>query len=125
MSSYYDPPEDGPGTVAGPDWYVTTYTMNERDEEGVCDLGERLAWVNLQDRGEEHPFKDIKELAKQGYEVFIRYGYVWRIPGEDMWYYEQSFEDAGAACADAYMQSEEDARDAMVDAALEARHDRD
>ena len=92
MSSYYDPPEDGPGTVAGPDWYVTTYTMNERDEEVICDLGERLAW---------------------------------KIPGEDMWYYEQSFEDAGAACADAYMQSEEDARDAMVDAALEARHDRD
>ena len=40
MSSYYDPPEDGPGTVAGPDWYVTTYTMNERDEEVVCDLNE-------------------------------------------------------------------------------------
>jgi hypothetical protein len=41
MSSYYDPPEDGPGTVAGPDWYVTTYTMNERDEELVCDLNDR------------------------------------------------------------------------------------
>jgi len=116
MSSYYDPPEDGPGTVAGPDWYVTTYTMNERDEEVVCDLNE-IASTNCA--------AHLKELAKQGYEVFIRYGYVWRIPGEDIWYYEQSFEDAGAACADAYMQSEEDARDAMVDAALEAKYDRD
>jgi hypothetical protein len=114
MSSWYDPPEDGPGTVAGPDWYVTTYTMNERDEELVCDLAEvprRTAY--------------LKELAKQGYEVFIRYGYVWKVPGEHEWYYEQTYEDASAACGDAIMQSEEDACDAMVDAALEARHDRD
>ncbi len=119
MSSYYDPPEDGPGTVAGPSWYVTTYTMNERDEELVCDLAD----FDLTEISKRTAY--LKEITKQGYEVFIRYGYVWKIPGEDEWYYEQSYEDASAACGDAILQNEEDARDAMVDAALEAKYDRD
>lgn len=115
MSSYYDPPEDGPGTIAGPSWYVTTHADHGDTEQVIYDL----------EFATEGSTNWAKDKAKEGYEVFIRYGYIWNAPGEDEWYYEQSYDDASAACGDAYMQNEEDARDAMVDAAMEARYDRD
>ena len=58
MSSWYDPPEDGPGAIAGPDWWVTTYQMNERDEEIVTSLD--LADLKPNEQ-------NIKSLAKEGF----------------------------------------------------------
>ena len=126
MSSWYDPPEDGPGAIVGPDWWVTTYQHNERDEEIIGDLDKLLAWVNLQDRDEAHPFQVVKDLAKEGYEVFIRYGYAWAMEEDaDEWLFADSYEDAQGEIGDRYLQEIEDGKEAMAEAAREAKYDRD
>jgi len=109
MSSWYDPPEEGPGAIAGPDWWVTTYQHNERDEEIVCDF---------------HSFKlhQVKNLAKEGYEVFIRYGYAWAMEEDaDEWLFADSYEDAQGEIGDLLLE----AKEAMDEAEMEAKYDRD
>jgi len=109
MSSWYDPPEDDVGCIAGPDWWVTTYQMNERDEEIVCDF---------------HSFKlhQVKDLAKEGYEVFIRYGYAWAMEEDaDEWLFANSYEDAQGEIGDFLLE----AKEAMAEAEMEAKYDRD
>tara|TARA_Y100001963_G_scaffold63525_1_gene88511 strand:+ start:236 stop:565 length:330 start_codon:yes stop_codon:yes gene_type:complete len=109
MSSWYDPPEDGPGFISGPDWWVTTYQHNERDEEIVCDF---------------HSFKlhQVKDLAKEGYEVFIRYGYAWAMEEDaDEWLFANSYEDAQGEIGDFLLE----AKEAMAEAEMEAKYDRD
>jgi hypothetical protein len=126
MSSYYDPPEDGPGCIAGPDWWVTTYQHNERDEEIIDSLGRLLAWVNVHDDpGAAHPFQATMDLAKEGYEVFIRYGYAWAMEEEGEWLFASSYEDAQGEIGDRHLQEIEDAQERAVDTAMEAKYDRD
>lgn len=126
MSSWYDPPEDDVGCIVGPDWWVTTYQHNERDEEIIGDLDKLLAWVNLQDRDEAHPFQVVKDLTKEGYEVFIRYGYAWAMEEDGEWLFADSYENAQGEIGDAYLREQESNEDARVDAAIEdaieARH---
>lgn len=113
MTSYYDPPEDGPGFIEGPDWYVTTYQMNERDEEVI---------TSLHDMKHDDLAKTVREIAKQGYEVFIRYGYAWAMEEDATeWLYADSYEDAQGAIHDLLL----DAKEAMAEAAMEAARDRD
>ena len=105
MSSWYDPPEEGPGAIAGPDWWVTTYQMNERDEEIVCELKQFLPAT-----GVDFQIK-VKDLAKEGYEVFIRYGYAWAMEEDDTeWLFANSYEDAEGEIGDRYLQEIEDAK---------------
>ena len=121
MSSWYDPPEDGPGFISGPDWWVTTYQMNERDEEIVANLGELLHWQRKGEAG-PNPFESIKYLTKEGYEVFIRYGYAWAMEEDaDEWLFADSYEDAQGEIGDFLL----DAKEAMAEAEMEAKHDRD
>ena len=102
MSSWYDPPEDGPGAIAGPDWWVTTYQMNERDEEIITTLDQMDLPTTTQ---------TIKKLTKDGYEVFIRYGYAWAMEEDDTeWLFADSYEDAQGEIGDRYLQEIEDAK---------------
>jgi len=121
MSSWYDPPEDGPGFICGPDWWVTTYQHNERDEEVLCELKQFLhipTGVDFQIQ--------TKDLAKEGYEVFIRYGYAWAMEEKGEWLFAESYETAQGELEDAHLREIESAEDARVDAAIEdaieARH---
>ena len=102
MSNWYDPPEDGPGAIAGPDWWVTTYQMNERDEEIITTLDQMDLPTTTQ---------TIKKLTKDGYEVFIRYGYAWAMEEDDTeWLFADSYEDAQGEIGDRYLQEIEDAK---------------
>ena len=116
MSSWYDPPEDDVGFIAGPDWWVTTYQMNERDEEIVTSLD----LVDLKPNEQ-----NIKDLAKEGYEVFIRYGYAWAMEEEGEWLFADSYEDAQCEIGDRHLQEIEDAKEHDADAKREAQHERD
>ena len=116
MSSWYDPPEDDVGFIAGPDWWVTTYQMNERDEEIVTSLD----LVDLKPNEQ-----NIKDLAKEGYEVFIRYGYAWAMEEEGEWLFADSYEDAQSEIGERHLQEIEDGKEAMAEAAREAQYDRD
>tara|TARA_R100001086_G_scaffold249057_3_gene187578 strand:+ start:220 stop:597 length:378 start_codon:yes stop_codon:yes gene_type:complete len=125
MSSWYDPPEEGPGAIAGPDWWVTTYQHNERDEEIVTTLTELLHWQRAGEAG-PNPFESIKYLTKEGYEVFIRYGYAWAMEEDaDEWLFADSYEDAQGEIGDRYLQEIEDAKEFAAEAAREAQYDRD
>ena len=102
MSSWYDPPEEGPGAIAGPDWWVTTYQHNERDEEIITTLDQMDLPTTTQ---------TIKKLTKDGYEVFIRYGYAWAMEEDDTeWLFADSYEDAQGEIGDRYLQEIEDAK---------------
>tara|TARA_Y100000401_G_C8317109_1_gene223169 strand:+ start:480 stop:794 length:315 start_codon:yes stop_codon:yes gene_type:complete len=102
MSSWYDPPEEGPGAIAGPDWWVTTYQDNERDEEIITTLDQMDLPTTTQ---------TIKKLTKDGYEVFIRYGYAWAMEEDDTeWLFADSYEDAQGEIGDRYLQEIEDAK---------------
>jgi len=126
MSSYYDPPEDGPGAIAGPDWWVTTYQHNERDEEIVTDLNKLLHWQRTGGPEDPNPFRAIMDLTKEGYEVFIRYGYAWAMEEDaDEWLFANSYEDAQGEIGDRHLQEFEDAQERAVDTAMEAKYDRD
>ena len=117
MSSRYDPPEDGPGFICGPDWWVTTYQMNERDEEIISSLDQMDLPTTTQ---------TIKKLAKDNYEVFIRYGYAWAMEEKGEWLFAESYETAQSELEDEHLREMESAEDARVDAAIEdaieARH---
>ena len=116
MSSWYDPPEDDVGFIAGPDWWVTTYQMNERDEEIITSLD----LVDLKPNEQ-----NIKDLAKDGYEVFIRYGYAWAMEEEGEWLFADSYEDAQGEIGDRHLQEIEDAKERDAEAKREAQYERD
>ncbi len=121
MNSYYDPPEDGPGAITGPDWWVTTYQHNERDEEIICKFP-----LSQLTRKRNSQWVTIKTLAKEGYEVFIRYGYAWAMEEDaDEWLFADSYEDAQGEIGDRHLQEFEDAQERAVDTAMEAKYDRD
>ena len=127
MSSWYDPPEDGPGAIAGPDWWVTTNEMNERDEKIIDSFGRLLAWASVHNNPDvPHPFQAIMDLVKEGDEVFIRYGYAWAMEEKGEWLFAESYETAQGELEDAHLREIESAEDARVDAAIEdaieARH---
>jgi hypothetical protein len=122
MSSYYDPPEDGPGFIEGPDWYVTTYQINERDEEVIASLTDLLHWQRTSRPGDPNLYQAIKDVAEKGHEVFIRYGYAWAMEEDAAeWMYADSY----VAAQDAIDSLLFDAKEAMAEAAMEAARDRD
>ena len=125
MSSWYDPPEDDVGCIAGPDWWVTTYQMNERDEEIVTTLRELLHWQRTSGPGDPDPFASIKYLTKEGYEVFIRYGYAWAMEEDGDWLFADSYEDAQGEIGDRHLQEIEDDKERDAEAKREAQYDRD
>lgn len=128
MSSWYDPPEDGDGCIVGPDFFITVQDDNDETEIVLGELSHLLLLVRAItiDPEEKDPFKEIKDLAKDGVEVYVRWGYAWAMDENDTWYYAVSHDAADDAITrecERHMESMEDARvSAYVEEQMEARH---
>tara|TARA_R100001163_G_C5062544_1_gene199630 strand:+ start:554 stop:928 length:375 start_codon:yes stop_codon:yes gene_type:complete len=121
MSSWYDPPEDGDGCIVGPDFFITAQDDNDETEIVLGDLDHLLGSADNRLETEE-----IKSLAKDGVEVYVRWGYSWAMDEKDTWYYAVSHDAADDAITrecERHMESMEDARvSAYVEEQMEARH---
>ena len=71
--SYYDPPEDGPGEIAGPEYlWVTT---NEHGDSRVYSAIEYPGYGDILKEVDIDPVVEDRTIE-------LRYGYSWRLCGE-------------------------------------------